>query len=80
MTTGLNGMVIEWDLLSGKPVSTFNAHGAIWDSKVIGKYIYLACEDGSIRILKIKKRSIEQVKILQKADSNCLSLDLILVS
>lgn len=62
ITSGLNGMVIEWDLLSKVPKSKYNCHCAIWDSIMIGKYIYLACEDGSIRVLKVKKSKIELVK------------------
>ena len=62
ISTGLNGMVIEWDLRTGRPKSSYNAGGAIWDSKVEGKFVYIACEDGSIRILKVKKRSIDLVK------------------
>jgi WD40 repeat protein len=66
VTTGLNGLVIEWDLRTGQPKHSYNAGGAIWDSKVVGKFIYLACEDGSIRIVKMRKRSIDLVKILAK--------------
>jgi hypothetical protein len=70
-------MMIEWDFRTCLPKSRYSAGGAIWDSKVTGKFCYLACEDGTIRIVKIKKRSIELVKILMKAESSCLSLDLL---
>ena len=74
ITTGLNGMVIEWDLLTCKTKSTYHAGGAIYDSKVLGKFVYLACEDGSIRIIKIKKKKIELVKMLVKSDAACISI------
>ena len=57
-TTGLNGYVIEWNLLDGTVKSKFNASCAIWNSQLIGKHLFLACEDGSVKILKIKKESI----------------------
>ena len=74
MTTSLNGMVIEWDLNTNKPKSTFSAGGAIYDSKAFGKYVYLACEDGSIKLIKIKKKQIQLIKSFLKSDSSCLSL------
>jgi hypothetical protein len=33
ITTGLNGQVLEWDLLSGKVLAKLSTHSAIWDSK-----------------------------------------------
>lgn len=80
ITTGLNGLVIEWDLRTNKPRSKYSCNSAIWDSKVCGKYIYLACEDGTIKILKIKKNKIEYIRQLFKTESSCLSLELILTS
>ena len=77
ITTGVNGMVIEWDLLSGKPKSTYQASGAIYDSKVLGKFVYIACEDGSIRVIKIRKKKIELVKMFVKSDAACLSIDIL---
>ena len=44
---------------------------------MLGKYIYVACEDGSIRILKVKKKSIELIKMLVKSTASCLSIDVI---
>lgn len=77
VTTGLNGMVIEWDMLSGKAKSIYQAHGAIYDSKVIGKFIYLACEDGSVRVIKVRKNKIELMKMLVKSDASCLSIEVL---
>jgi WD40 repeat protein len=42
-----------------------------------GKYIYLASEDGKIKIVKIKKSKIEYVRSLVKAEERCLSLALV---
>ena len=70
-------MVIEWDLLIRKPKAMYQAHGAIYDSKLMGKHLYLACEDGSIRIIKAKKRKIELVKMLVKSEASCLSIEVL---
>lgn len=77
ITTGLNGLVIEWDFKSMTPKSKYSCNSAIWDSKMHGKYIYLACEDGTVKILKIKKGKIEFVRSLYKAEARCLSLELL---
>lgn len=74
ITTGLNGLVIEWDLLTMKPRAKYASHSGIWDSKMHGKYLYLACEDGTIKVVKVKKARIELVKTMVKVDSKCLSL------
>ena len=42
-----------------------------------GKYIYLACEDGTVKVLKMKKNKIEYIRQLFKVDALCLSLDLV---
>lgn len=78
ITTGLNGLVIEWDLKTCKPKSKYTCNSAIWDSKLQGKFIYLACEDGTVKVLKIKKNKIEYIRSLFKAEARCLSLELIL--
>jgi len=59
------------------PKSKYNVHASIWDSKMHGKYLYLASEDGSAKILKIKKTKIEMVRSLVKVgDSKALSIEL----
>lgn len=73
----MNGLVIEWDLRTNKPRSKYSCNCAIWDSKILGKYIYLACEDGTVKILKIKKNKIEYVRQLFKIESSCLSIELV---
>ena len=77
ITTGLNGLVIEWDLRTCKPKSKYQCNSAIWDSKMHGKFIYLACEDGTVKVLKMKKNKIEYIRQLFKVDALCLSLDLV---
>ena len=74
VSTGLNGLITEWDLSLNKPKSKYNCHCAIWDSVLLGKYLYVACEDGSIRLVKIKKEKIELVKMLVKSSASCLSI------
>ena len=39
--------------------------------------MYLACQDGTIKILKIKETRIDLVKNLVKVDAKCLSLCLV---
>ena len=80
VSTGLNGTAIEWDLSTLKPKSKYAGNTAIWQSKMLGKYLYLACEDGTVKILKVRKNKIELVKSLFKVDKRCLSLDLIQTS
>lgn len=41
---------------------------------MIGKHLYLACEDGSVKIVKIKKDSVTLLRTLQKTETRCLSL------
>ena len=48
---------------------------AIWCSKLVGKNLYLACEDGSIKTLRVKKESIEHSRQVMRAESRCLSLE-----
>jgi hypothetical protein len=44
-----------------------------------GKFAYLACEDGSVKIVKVKKTKIDMVRSMIKiSDSKSLSLELIL--
>jgi hypothetical protein len=43
----------------------------------MGKYLYLACEDGTLKIVKVKKNKIEFVRSLFKVEHRCLSLDLV---
>ena len=74
MSTGLNGVVIEWDLVTRSVRHKFTVHSPIWNSLVVGKQMYLACEDGSIRLLKVKKTIIELQKTFVKAEARCLSL------
>ena len=64
-------------MLTMMPKSKYTCNSAIWDSKMHGKYIYLACEDGTVKILKVKKSKIEFVRSLVKVDAKCLSLELV---
>lgn len=70
-------MVIEWNLNTNEPKAKYEAHGAIWDSKIQGKFVFLASEDGGIKIVKIKKTKIELIKMLNKGSSSCLSLAIV---
>jgi WD40 repeat protein len=42
-----------------------------------GKFIYLASEDGTVKILKVKKTKIDFVRTLVKVEDRCLSLELV---
>ena len=75
LTTGLNGVIIEWDLLSHGAKVKHSANAAIWCSKLVGKNLYLACEDGTIKMLKVKKEGIEMARQIMRSESKCLSLE-----
>jgi WD40 repeat protein len=77
VSTSLNGLVVEWNLQTKNIKSKYNCQCAIWDSKMLGKFLYVACEDGSIRILKVKKQKIELVKMFVKSTASCLSIDVV---
>lgn len=82
LTTGLNGQVTEWDLCSGKIKHKFAAHAGVWDScrfktTANAKLMALACEDGSIKLVKIKKGEIVLQRTLSKIlGVRCLSLEI----
>ncbi len=79
VSTGLNGVIIEWNLFTLSPKSKYNLHASIWDSKMHGKFAYLACEDGSVKIVKVKKTKIEMVRsMIKMSDSKSLSIELII--
>lgn len=75
VTTGLNGVVIEWDLLTGRPLYRYNCNCAIWNSVLVGKFLFVSCHDGSSRLLKLRKQKIELIKIICKSNSVCLSVE-----
>jgi len=75
VSTSLNGTVVEWDLLTKSIRARFSAQAAIWNSKLVGKTLYLACEDGSIKLVKVKKEKIELQRTLVKQEVRCLSLE-----
>jgi len=75
VTTGLNGVVLEWDLLTHQAKVKLSVNTAIWDSKVVGKNLYLACEDGSIKTVRVKKDSIELTRTGMRSEARCLSLE-----
>ena len=74
ITTGLNGVVIEWDMLTKGIKAKHAVQTPIWHSELRGKMLYLACEDGSIKLVKVKKERIELHKSLIRVESKCLSL------
>lgn len=75
LSTGLNGVVLEWDLVSRSIIHVHTVHAPIWDSQLCGKYLYLACEDGAIKILKVKKESLVFARTLTKSESRCICLE-----
>ena len=78
VSTGLNGVVIEWDLLQGCVKNKLSVNAPIWQSAMPkgGSRVYLACEDGSIKLVKVKKASIQfERQGTMRAESKCLSLE-----
>lgn len=76
ITVGVNGYVIEWSLGDCAIKSKLNVDTAIWDSRLIGKHLYLAQESGRILLVKVKKDSFVVLKTFQKAQARCLSIDI----
>ena len=75
ITVGVNGYVIEWDLCDCAIKAKLNVDTAIWDSRLIGKHLYLAQESGRILLVKVKKDSFVVLKTFQKAQARCLSIE-----
>ena len=75
ITTSLSGVVIEWDLLSQGVRTKHTVNAAIWNSKLVDKNLYLACEDGSIKTLRVRKDSIELTRQFMRAETKCLSVE-----
>ena len=73
VSTGLNGVVVEWDIANRCIRNRLTVNVPIWHSEVRGKNLYMACEDGSIRIAKIKKDSIVLIRSMSRAEVKCLS-------
>ncbi len=73
-TVGLNGYLIEWDLITLRQKHYYhNPGGSLWDVDVNDKLALLACDDGSPRVTKIKKNSIFLQKQFSKINSKILS-------
>jgi hypothetical protein len=74
-TISLNGYLIEWSLLSQRQKDFYhNPGGSLWDFDLKNKFVLLACDDGSPRVVKIKKNSIFLEKQFSKMTSKVLSV------
>ena len=75
-TIGLNGYFIEWSFETLLPKFIYkNNGGSIWDFKIKNKLCLLASDDGSVRIIKIKKNEEPFiVKQFEKSKSKILSI------
>ena len=79
LTCGLSGYLIEWDLMTLKQKHIYqNPAGAIWDAclNASKELIYLACNDGSVRVINIEK-SFYLFKQFAKTFSPIISIDCI---
>lgn len=59
LTVGLNGYLVEWDILSLNIKQTYSSGYSIWDSclSISNKNcIYLSCNDGIIRLINFEKK------------------------
>jgi WD40 repeat protein len=71
---GLNGYLIEWDLITLKQKHYYhNPGGSLWDVDVNDKLALLACDDGSPRVIKLKKNNLFLQKQFSKINSKILS-------
>ena len=58
ITTGLNGAVIERDFITNQPRKIIDLGDvAIWDCAKHNDQLYLACDDGAIRIISLESFS-----------------------
>jgi len=74
-TISLNGYLIEWSLLSQRQKDFYqNPGGSLWDYDLKNKFVLLACDDGSPRVVKIKKNSIFLEKQFSKMNTKVLSV------
>lgn len=75
-TSGLNGYLIEWDLIKLKPLFSYkNPGGCIWDAKQKGKLCLLGTNDGTPKIVKLKSNSPPYLlSQFAKSDSRILSV------
>ena len=73
---GLNGYFIEWSFETLLPKFTYkNPGGAIWDFQIKNKVCLLSSNDGSIRIIQIKKNEAPYlIKQYEKTQSKILSI------
>ena len=73
---GLNGYFVEWSFETLLPKFTYkNPGGAIWDFQIKNKVCLLSSNDGSIRIIQIKKNEAPYlIKQYEKAQSKILSI------
>ena len=75
-TIGLNGYFIEWSFETLLPKYVYkNNGGSIWDFKIKNKLCLLASDDGTVRVIKIKKNEEPFiVKQFEKSRSKILSI------
>ena len=81
---GTNGYLIEWSLYSGEPkvfnliyhqIFYENPGGCLWDCDLSrdNKRILLACDDGSVRLIRIKSNEFILERQFLKLESNFFS-------
>jgi WD40 repeat protein len=74
-TAGLNGYLIEWDLYTMRQKHYYhNPGGSLWDVDINDKLALLACDDGSPRVVKMKKNTLFLQKQFSKINSKILSV------
>ena len=60
VAVSLSGNVVEWDLVNRTIQHSYMSPGGpIFSAKVKHKSIYLACADGSVHCVRLKKRGFE---------------------
>src|SRR5690606_21597463 len=73
-TINLNGYLIEWSLYTMSQKQYYhNPGGSLWDYDLNNKLCLLACNDGSPRVIQIKKNSLFLEKQFSKINSKILS-------
>lgn len=80
LSAGLSGQILEWNLESGKTVSTTSSFGgAIWCMKTCPSspdILAIGCEDGAVRLFRILPRiGLEYLSALERQPCKVVSLD-----
>ncbi|KAJ3003082.1 U3 small nucleolar RNA-associated protein 4 [Thoreauomyces humboldtii] len=77
VTAGLDGRIIEWDLISMKPKQIAEVGGgAVWCAALNRQHTRLAIgsEDGHVRVLDVTDGRLEMLRLLERTPTRVMSI------